>query len=189
MFLSLLFLLFLNFVNGQQQPPIMNDQIALAVQSIWKSAFPSAALLPGIGLPSQNHQQWFILTHQVGEYPVMFINGLQCLNPLCTNALYSSELSNNLYTNYYEIMLQDLPGNNGQLSSVQVYLQALMKNGLLINGVHFHWLGTAQPFIAIHHTSPVGMSPIGFSYATIDALKTYFSYITNFQTRKEGLLR
>ena len=172
-------------LNSPSLPPL-DDNIALQVQGIWKSIFPSAILLPGIGLPSQNQKNYLILTHTANlPDPTMYINNIPCKNPLCVNALYSAEYVNNGYTNYYEIMLDDIPGINGLQSSVSFYTQSLQKRGLILNGFHFHWTGVKNPVLAIHHTSPFGMSPTEFSIRTIGALQEYFNYNNYLQQKQQ----
>jgi hypothetical protein len=178
-FLIFFILLILGVQSQPQQN--LNDEQSLMVQQVWKSAFPDATLLPGFGLPSQNKKNYLILTHTLGgPDPTMILNGIPCRNPLCVNALYSAEFSMQQkeggvggYSNFYEIMLQDVPSTNGSPSSVSIYLQSLANYGLLIQGVHFHWLGTNFPVVAIHHVGPFGMNPIDFSQRTIQAIQDY----------------
>jgi hypothetical protein len=72
-------------------------------------------------------------------------------------------------------MLPDIPGKCGELSTTQIYVNALAKYGLDVNGFHFHWTGAKiydndHGVLAIHHTA-TGMDPIDFTRRTILAIK------------------
>lgn len=151
----------------------VTDQLAKRVEALWKEYYPSATLLPVIGLPSTGGGVGF-LTHTM-EGHVMRINGLTSLSPLANNALYTFELSEGKYINLYETMIPDIPGKNGHKSTGQIYINALRDNGLDPNGIHFHWTGGSvysndKLTLAIHH-SKIGMDPKEFSEKTIAALQ------------------
>src|SRR3982751_6209985 len=85
---------------------VVDDKLALKVQTLWQRAFSDAALLPVIGFPS-NSGGVLTLTHTDGSGHNMRINGLPSKSPLANNALYSAECSKGRYLNLYEIMIPD----------------------------------------------------------------------------------
>jgi hypothetical protein len=124
------------------------------------------------------------LTH-VGDYlgmtPMpMSIQGVTSQSALANNALYSAECNaDGTVLHLYEIMLPDVPSKKvGDPSSVQVYLKALAAQGLVVSGLHTHWLGTrmgdATAVSAIHHQA-TGLTPIEFTGRTLVALGAYFN--------------
>ena len=150
----------------------MDDAAAAQVTNVWKSMFPDAAPLPGIGLPSQN-KGVMTLTHTMGG-PPMTINGLPSGSPLANSALFSSEVSGGRWLNLYEIMLPDIPGVNGASSSVERYVETLVRNGVSTGGDHYHWKGArmmAMPVFAIHSQSTGLMDPIAFSAIHLAAIR------------------
>lgn len=164
---------------------LMNDELARQVESIWKQAFPDAALFPVVGLPS-NADGVMTLTHR-HHGPLLKINGLPSKSPLSNNALYSAECSKGHYLNLYEVMLPDLPGKRGQPSVGEYYVKLLHKYGLSVAGVHFHWWGNYvfdtkdgnrvdRGVAAIHHQS-TKLDPVEFSRRTIKALQKVFKLI------------
>ena len=154
---------------------VVDDKVAKHVEKIWKDSFSDASLLPVIGFPS-NSGGVATLTHTLGDGMLMSINGLTSKSPLANNALYSFECSRSKYINLYEIMLIDIPGKDGEPSTVEYYTRQLCKYGLSVAGVHFHWLGSfmspdATLIAAIHHQTTNDTTPEEFSRKTIRAIK------------------
>jgi len=148
----------------------VSDDLARRVENIWKRNIKSSSIL---FLPS-NDEGVATLTHTVDLMP-MKINGLSSNSPLANNALYSFEQSNGKYINLYEVMLPDIPGKNGELSTVQHYVKSLEMYGLNVSGNHFHWTGATmyqndRGVLAIHHCN-IDMDPIEFSQRTLKALE------------------
>lgn len=187
---------------SRQNNCTLNDNQAHQVEAVWKQAFSDAFLLPVIGLPS-NSDGVLTLTHTDGSGKVMKINGLPSRSPLANNALYSSECINGKYLNLYEIMIPDIPGDDGEDSTAEFYVKQLWQQGLHVAGVHFHWTGSSifdsqnnnrvdRGVIAVHHQMS-DMNPIEFSQKTIIALKTVMKLIDqrskqksqNFNNRNE----
>lgn len=123
---------------------LVDDNTAKKIEMEWKSLFPSASLLPVIGLPS-NSGGVGTLIHLADfkgmKVKPMDINQLPCKSALANAALYSFECSKGYYVNLYEIMLPDIPGFPGELSSTQLYVNKLRDLGMDVNGFHFHWTG------------------------------------------------
>lgn len=168
----------------------LTDITARKVETIWKKAFPDATLFPGIGLPSQDNGVLF-LTHTLNLGKVLKINGLPSSSPLASNSLYSAEVINGKYFNIYEVLMPDIPGLNGDSSTAEIYIKALIKEGLTPAGLHSHWTGqhffdgvdpmlkpgTHQHNIRDHnvpamHHQQYDMDPLEFSTRTIRALIT-----------------
>lgn len=154
--------------------PIVNDNLAIKVEKIWKDAFTDASLLPVIGFPSYNHGV-LTLTHTDGSGMLTKINGLTSKSLMTNNALYSAECSNEKYINLYEIMIADIPGKNGNLSTAQIYINELYNQNLSVS--EYHWTGASMwdckenaehSIAAIRHFSMD--HPIEFSKKTIKAL-------------------
>lgn len=180
-------------MSRQSSNCVVNDNLARQVEALWKQAFSDASLLPQIGLPS-NSKGVLTLTHTDGSGNLMKINGLPSKSPLANNALYSAECSRDKYLNLYEIMLPDIPGEDGEPSTAEFYVNQLGQQGLSVSGVHFHWWGSYifdaagnridRGVTAVHHQM-VGMDPITFSQKTITALKAALQLID--QRSKEKL--
>lgn len=155
-------------------PRVMDDNAAQQVLAIWKAAFSDSALLPVIGYPS-NAKGVMTLTHTMGPAaPPMTVNGLVSRSPLANNALFSSEVSDGKWINFYEIMLPDIPGKGGSPSSVQRYVNTASRLGLIdLSGDHYHWKGAQMMGylpLAIHTQTTGDMDPAEFSRRTIAAL-------------------
>ncbi len=155
---------------------VVNDTVALQVEALWKESYPDATLLPVIGLPS-NSGGVLALTHTLGTGKLLKINGLPSKSPLANNALYTAECSAGVYLNLYEILIPDVPGLHGEISTGQVYVNTLRDNGLDVAGVHYHW-GENHVYefgridknvIAVHHQSS-SFDPLEFTRRTIIAL-------------------
>lgn len=161
--------------SGPPLPRTMNDAIAEQVVGIWKASFPDATLLPVIGYPS-NAKGVMTMTHTMGAaMPPLTVNGLASRSPLANNALFSSEVTDGKWINFYEIMIPDIPGRDGSPSSVQRYVNTASRLGLIdIAGDHYHWKG-AQVMgylpLAIHTQTTGDMDPAEFSRRTIAALR------------------
>jgi hypothetical protein len=123
---------------GQATPqPCQNvtDVLAQQLVQLWAQAFPGAALLPVFGIPSLTNGT-AVLTHTTSKQKLS-IDGLMSNSPLANNARYSTECINGHYLNLYEIMLPDIPGADGNVSTGEMYVNALGDNGLNVAGVHF----------------------------------------------------
>lgn len=151
----------------------LTDEKAKAIERLWQKYFPSAIIFPEIGFPS-NANGVMSLTHQMHGTPLMKINGLTSRSPLANNALYTTELSEGKYINFYEVMVSDFPGSHGEKSTAQIYIDTLEKYGLSVSASHYHWTGAVvypneHGIMAIHHYSN-DLSPWEFSKRTIKAL-------------------
>lgn len=161
----------------------LSDDTARQVQALWQAAFSDATLFPGIGLPSQDNGVLF-LTHTLQLGKVMKINGLPASSPLAANSLYSAENIRGKTFNIYEAQVPDIPGVNGADSTSQIYTKALIANGLVPAGSHFHWTGEYffdgnvrdHNVTAIHHQD-YGMDALVFTAKTIQALQTVVAAI------------
>ena len=155
--------------------PITDDR-AKTIEAMWKKDIPGALLT---GIPSKGNGVG-TLTHEVSIRNAradmrLHINGLPSNSILANNAFFTFEVSRGKYINLYEIMLPDIPGTNGEPSTIQYYTKLLSTHGILaVAGDHFHWFGQSMlgvtSVFAIHHQSTGNMSPEKFSEATIDAL-------------------
>lgn len=172
--------------NNCQKRCVVTDKLAREIEALWKSAFHDAALLPVIGLPSNNHGV-LTLTHTDGSGNMLKINGLPSRSPLSNNALYSAECSKGQYLNLYEVMIPDIPGADGRESTAEIYVKLLGECGLNVAGVHFHWFGSYmfednkgnridRGVTAVHHQG-IDIHPIEFSKKTISALKKTLAII------------
>jgi hypothetical protein len=105
-----------------------------------------------------------------------------CNSPLCNNALFSSECSGDKYINLYEVLIPDIPGTNGALSTAQIYVNALAAQGLDVAGFHFHWTGSTvlanDKLVAAVHHQKINMDPLTFSMKTIAALNDVMEVIS-----------
>jgi len=175
-------------VNGSCNPTdlTMLDSLCQSGLGLFQGIDPSAAIFPGIGLPSQNNGVCTI-THTMGPTAAKLkINGLISNSPLSNNALFSfecavlgssgSDNSTGMWLNLYEVMVADFAKTNGMRSAGQTYINKLFANGLDVTATHYHWTGSdlnGQNFvIAVHHQN-IGLAPADFIGKTSDALKTY----------------
>lgn len=158
----------------------ISDKYAKKILNLWKKSYPDTFILPVVGEPSKNKSNVAVYSHTLadesGPAMLMKVNGLEVKSPLANNALYSFECTRGKFLHFYEIMFPDIPGEKGERSTVQIYVNALRDNGLDVAGVHFHFYGGVadendRGVFAIHHQN-VGMSPEEFSRATIKSLET-----------------
>lgn len=159
--------------TDEEEGEPLTDEEAIETAEIWKRAFPNAEVLPVIGYPS-NNQGVMTLTHTLGM-KLLKINGLKSRSPLTNNALFSSEKTEGVFLNLYEVLVPDVPGCHGSASTAQVYIDALSKQGLDVASSHFHWLGESifkqdAGVVAVHHYN-IGLTPQQFSELTIQALE------------------
>lgn len=120
-----------------------------------------------------------LITHTM-DANLMRINGLSSHSPLANNALYSFECAQGTMgerhlLNMYEVMIPDIPGVNGDVSTAEFYVKRLWDLGLHVAGVHFHWWGSTvfandKGVTAVHHQN-TDLSPEEFSRRTIQALQ------------------
>lgn len=163
----------------------LTDLFAKQVENKWKADFSDATLFPGIGLPTQNQGVLF-LTHTIQLGKVMKIDGLPNTSPVAANSLYSAENINGMTFNIYEVQMPDIPGVNGEDSTGQIYIKALIAQGLTPAGNHFHWTGQYffdgavkdHNILAVHHQQ-YNMDAITFTEKTITALKIAVTAIKN----------
>ena len=159
----------------------IDDRLAEKILCIWKEYYADAFILPVVGFPSNNNNKVAVYSHTDGSGHLMRVNGLESKSPLANNALYSFECTRDKFLHFYEIMLPDIPGKNGERSTAQIYVNALKDNGLDVSGVHWHFWGGVMAeqdrgVFAIHHQN-IGMTPEEFSRATIAALETVMEVI------------
>jgi len=156
------------------------DTDAERILEIWE-ALPEAGILLR---PSQADGAT-VITHSMGGPPLK-INGLLSKSPLSNYALYSFECvkrfdlkandtSPSQLLNLYEVMMPDIPGENGEESTAEFYVRRLWELDLHVAGVHFHWWGSTvfsndRLVAAIHHQSSK-LSVEEFSRRTIQALQ------------------
>jgi len=116
-----------------------------------------------------------------GRYTILkSINGLKTKSPMVNLGQFSSECVNGKYINLYEILLPDIPGVNGGISTVECYVKSLQEVGLDVAGVNFHWMGNSMLSIdkgvkGIHHQTTSDITPLDFSNRTITALNIFNS--------------
>lgn len=147
-----------------------DDSYAQSIEQIWKQ-LPAGSILPGFGLPSQGAGV-ATFTHQMSApLQPMKINGLPSKSALANNALYSFERTGDKWLNLYEVMLPDIPGINGDLSSNQQFIKMLNDAGIEVAGVHFHWFGT--PATTAIHIQDATMDPRTFSTKMVNVLKQF----------------
>lgn len=169
--------------DTEEEVSPITDRRARRVEALWQESFEGATLLPVIGLPS-NANGVATLTHP-GGHPPMKINRLTSSSPLSNNALYSFETAPDdegrlHYLNLYEIMIPDIPSEDGSPSTADLYVRALWKEGLkatgnfTVAGVHFHWWASTvfpsdRGVTAVHHQGN-DISPEEFTKRTLRAL-------------------
>lgn len=155
--------------------PVMNDCLAKKIECLWKESFCDATLLPVIGYPSCGNCV-ATLTHNLGKcIPIVKINGLCSKSILANNSFYSAEVSNCKWLNLYSITLPDIPGKCGCKSSGEVYIEALVKLGISIDGDNYNWKGTCPHMLNIN-SKAVGMHPFEFTKKQIAAIKAVLDY-------------
>jgi hypothetical protein len=176
--------------NHDDCEPI-TDARAQEILSLWQ-IFPGAAIL----VPASASGGAPVITHQM-EGPPLKINGLLIKSALGNNALYGFECAEAVdleddgdddscdrrkskkrtvhkYVNLYEVMIPDIPGKNGEISTADFYSHRLHELGLRVHGDHFHWKGSSifdedKLVNAVHHYSDQH-TPEEFSRLTIQAL-------------------
>lgn len=158
--------------------PVMNDCLAKQIECIWKQAFCDAIILPCIGYPSSGNCV-MTLTHTLGNCAQKLkINGLISKSILANNAFYSAEVSCGKWLNLYQIKLPNIPGECGCKSSGEIYVEALIKLGISVDGNSYSWNGTCPNVLTIN-SKAIGMDPCDFSKKQIAAIKAVLNYFTN----------
>jgi hypothetical protein len=150
----------------------LDDATCGQILNVFQTLDPKAAIMPGIGLPSQNNGVCTI-THVMPGMPDLKINGLTSKSPLANNALFSAECADGKILNLYEMMLPDVASPTpGGLSSVEAYTRDLSAAGLNVAGTHFHWWG-ASPYVAAVHHQSASVDPVTFAERTVQALQNF----------------
>jgi hypothetical protein len=173
--------------NGQEvssTDDIIDDDFADRLVNVWKKTFGDAMILPVIGYPS-NSGGIVTITHSINSIMsnnYLSINGVYTKSMLANNGFYSGEISNGHYLNLYKIIIPDIPGNHGELSTGQIYINSLKQNGLDISSVGCQWLGASlskhdRGIITVHHQK-IGLDPIEFTRKTISSLETVINVMT-----------
>ena len=149
------------------------DKSCNASLNQFKNIDPNAAILPGIGLPSQNNGVCTII-HSMGPHAHnLKINGLESKSPLANAGLFSTECADGKQLNLYEMMVPEgLPNNPGEKSNAELYAQELNNQGINVAGSHWHWWAS-EPYVAAIHHQNVGMNPVEFANKTTNALLRY----------------
>ncbi|AYV76648.1 MAG: hypothetical protein Terrestrivirus10_32 [Terrestrivirus sp.] len=151
----------------------LTDDICKQCETSFKKFDPSASVLPGIGLPSQNNGVCTII-HGMGPGSTKLkINGLESSSPLANAALFTTECTQGKTLNLYEMMLPEgissVPGNK---SNAELYSEELNRAGINVAGQHWHWWAS-DPYVAAIHHQNVGMNPVEFVNKTTNALTNY----------------
>jgi hypothetical protein len=158
--------------------PVMTDCLAKKIECVWKQAFCDAKILPEIGWPSCNDCV-MTLTHSLGKCAQKLkINGLCSNSILANNEFYSAEVSGCKWLNLYQIQIPDIAGKCGCKSSGEVYVEALVKLGISVDGNSYNWNGTCPHMLSIH-SKAIGMDPLEFSKKQIAAIKATMEYFAN----------
>lgn len=158
--------------------PVMDDCLAKQLECMWKKSFCDATIVPCIGQPSKTCGV-LLLTHTLNKLlnkcpPT--INGLSVKSPLANNAFYSAEVSECQWVNLYEIILPDIPGKCGCKSSTEIYIEALVKLGISVEGNDSKWKGMCPYSLSIK-SKAIGMDPQSFTKKQISAIKATIEYI------------
>ena len=155
--------------------PSMDDCLAKKIECIWKKTFCDATIIPKIGMPSTANCV-MTLTHRVDRCaPHLKINGVTSKSILANNAFYSAEVSDCKWVNLYQILLPNIPGKCGCKSSIEIYIEALIKLGISVDTVSSSWAGSCPDVVQINSKS-IGMNPCEFSKKQISAIKTVLKY-------------
>lgn len=104
------------------------------------------------------------------------INGYTSNSALANAALGSTEIATNEelkkddYMNLFEIMMEETPNFENNLSRIQVFCDYLMTHGIKGGPVkHYHWDG-AEPAVFAVHCQNIGMEPVRFVQTISDGL-------------------
>ena len=156
--------------------PVMDDCLAKEIECLWKQCFCDATIVPCLGVPSQTCGVLW-LTHTLGKcLSKSKINGLCVKSSLVRNAQYTAEVSDGQWVNLYSVRLPNIPGKCGCKSSTEVYVEALAKLCISVEGDTYGWKGECPNKITINSKS-VGMLPVEFTKRQIAALKATIDYI------------
>lgn len=150
--------------SNKCRTPELNQCIMDKIQCLWKSAFCDICIL-------DCRQNIFTLTHPINNIlPSVQLNGLNICSILVKNGFYSVEISGCYWVNLYTISIPNIPGCNGCKSSGEIYVEALIKFGISVDGNSYSWNGSCPNTITIY-SKAIGMNPIDFSKKQIAALK------------------
>lgn len=151
--------------------PVMSDCLAKQIECAFKKVFPDAAILPCIGMPS-NNKCVMTLTHSLCPCaPVIKINGLESNSLLVNNAFFSSEVSCGKWLNMYQINFPNVPGKCGCKSLSEIYTEAIVKMGISVEDQSTVFKGICPDIITIS-SQAIDMDPIEFVKKQLCALKS-----------------
>ena len=156
------------------------------LDKLWGSTFADAGPLekkPLGDCKEERKSNVYLLSHTLrrcdqDQWTDIFrftINGLVVRSPLGLDSFFSSECSKGRYVNLYTVILPDIPGRNGDISTSQFYINLLAQEGLNVSGIMFNWSGadTNPPvpgrILNIRHQN-IGLDPLEFSQKTLRAL-------------------
>lgn len=158
----------------------ITDERALQLEQLWKELFPDALIIPVIGYPSIANGV-MSLTHTVNTQCFKIgdieINGLVSKSPIMNNALFSTEVSDDKYITLYEVVLPDIPGKNGNVSTVQYYIDNLQREGIKVAATHYNWTGVGDPFLLAIHSYSTTLAPECFVQKTLCVLNKTLNLI------------
>ena len=152
----------------------LTDCRAKKIEELWKKEFPDALILPTIGFPEVAGNCVMTLTHTLNTkcfcMDDLRVNGLRSKSILANNGFFTSEISKCQFLNIYQIQLPDIPGECGERSTVQYFIDKLTEYGIQVSASNYHLTGAGQPFILAVNSYNVGMCPEEFTCKTIKAL-------------------
>jgi hypothetical protein len=145
--------------------PILSTNIINKIECLWKSAFCDTKIIS-----DQCQCCILTLTHSIQSIlPTVKLNGLNVCSILAKNGFYSVEVSGCYWVNLYVVSIPNIPGCNGCKSSGEIYVEALIKFGISVDGNSYNW--NSCPNTITIYSKAIGMSPIDFSKKQIAALK------------------
>jgi len=159
----------------------LTDCRAKKIEDIWKKEFPDASILPVIGYPEVAGNCVMTLIHTLNTdcycAKDLRIDGLKTKSIWANNALFSTEISKCQFLNLYEVTLPDIPGECGEKSTVQFYIDKISEYGIQVSAANYHLTGAGTPFPLVVNSYNVGMCPEEFTCKTIKALNKTLALI------------
>jgi len=122
---------------------VVDDALAEELAAQFRRVFKDTRI---VTLPSEN-EGVALIAFLVDESRVPTFNGLRIKSQLFRTAFYSTECAKDQngqrrYTNFFQIAFSDIPGRNGEQSTVEAYADELERLGIHEESVIATWTGT-----------------------------------------------
>src|SRR4051812_21442000 len=90
----------------------LDSRLNKKLEELWKKYFPTSSILS-----ESKEECWTVITHRLPHSEGMIINGIRLRGPLFENGLFQVNYVKGEFFNSYEIMIEDIKGKCGEIST------------------------------------------------------------------------